>query len=114
MTNTYANFVPMAKFGGGSLDAQFRRFKKRLKWLLQTTADTQAGIVDVMSSRHAGISTATVSRWMDEESDAAPDQRELMALMMSHPDTSVDWLLGRTPAKTLEEQFIEKKIGGKV
>lgn len=99
----------MAKFGGGSVDSQFRRYKRRLKWLLQNTADTQDGVVDILRNRHLEVSRATISRWMQEESTHAPNSRELIALMMSHEDVSIDWLLGRKPPESISEKFIESK-----
>lgn len=100
----------MAKFGGGSIESQFRRFKRRLKWLLQNTAETQDGIVEILRGRHVEISRATVSRWMAEESTHAPSCQEMIALMMSHEDVSMDWLIGRKPPETISEKFIESKV----
>lgn len=96
--------------GGGALNSEFRKFKRRLKIVLQNTGETQEEIASMLGERHAVVSRSTISRWMQEEDEAVPDQRQMMALMLSHPDISLDWLLGRKPAESIAEKFIESRI----
>ncbi len=95
----------------GSLTSDFRNFRKRLKIVIQNTADTQAELAELMTERHAKVSQSTISRWMrEDDDDAAPSLKELMALLAGHKDVSVDWLLGRKPAESIAEKFIESRI----
>lgn len=108
---TMKTMGPERKFvGGGSLSSQYRRFKSRLKVVLQNTADTQEEIANLLEERHAKASQSTISRWMNPDIEDAPDMKQLIALMMSHKDMSVDWLLGRREAESFAEKFIESRI----
>lgn len=98
------------KAGLGSLLSDIRKFKRRLRVVLQNTATTQSEIVEILQGRHVNASQSGVSRWMDEEDHSLPDIPQLMALMASHHDLSVDWLIGRKKPESPGEIYIESKI----
>jgi transcriptional regulator with XRE-family HTH domain len=110
LITTYPTITGMGRQGGGSLSGEFRAFKRRLKWVLQNTAETQDEIAQILTERHAPVSRSTVSRWMQDDDDGAPDQLQMLALMKSHLDISTDWLFGRKPAESIAEKFIESRI----
>lgn len=112
MATTCAKMPLMApgRGRGGSIESEFRRFKRRLEIVLQNTSKTQEGVSALLRERHVEVSRSTISRWMQEDDPAAPSQREMMALMMGHQDISIDWLLGRRDAESVAEKFIESRI----
>lgn len=98
-------------FPGGSLGQQARTFKQRLKWILQNTeGGHQEKIAAHIRKMGLDVSRATISRWMNPESDATPDPVYLMAILKGWPKISSDWMLGRKKAETVDEQFIESKL----
>jgi transcriptional regulator with XRE-family HTH domain len=94
----------------GSLNSDFRNFRKRLKIVIQNTADTQVQLSELMTERHAKVSQSTISRWMRDDDEAVPTVKELMALLMSHKEISVDWLMGRKPAESIAEKYMESRL----
>ena len=96
---------------GGTRGDKWRRFKRRLRWLLLTTGEsTPESIAEEFRKRGESISQATISRWMQDDNDAGPDWRQLILIGEMHKNVSIDWLLGRKEPESIDERFIEGKI----
>lgn len=98
-------------FRSSSARGDWRKFKKRLKWVLQTTGDgTQKWWVEALTDLGLPISQSTISHWMSEDSKYCPDALYLFGIKKLRTDISIDWLLGFQPAETIDEKFVESKI----
>jgi len=86
-------------------------FKKRLRWVIQTTGDgSKAALAKTLTRSGFPATRATIDRWLDEESAHCPDALYLIGLLMDRPTVSIDWLSGRKPAESIDEEFIESRI----
>lgn len=89
------------------------RFKKRLSWVIRTTAMdgmSQRQFAKVMAENGLTVDPATIGNWLDIHKPNLPDADDLHIIARIRPDISLDWLLGIRPASTVAELFIEQNL----
>lgn len=85
-------------------------FKRRLGILISITAPSQVGFAEAMKNHGRKTHNSTVSRWIDQSSPMVPNTKDLIALAEVEPRVSIDYLIGRRPAETVTEKFIEERV----
>jgi len=102
---------PAAKSKTATLEGTVRRMKLRLQWIVQTSpGGSFQSFADLMTQEGCRVNPSTVGRWVDPRNEYTPGAKELWVMTLIRPDISIDWLLGRTQAGSVAEQFIEESI----
>jgi len=95
-----------------------KAFKRRLRQFMISTSERQSVFLKNLEEQGCPTRSGTLSKWLNVDERLVPDAIELMAIArIKNPgDTgdeedqiSMDYILGKRPAKTEAERHIEKR-----
>jgi hypothetical protein len=97
--------------GSASLEAEWRKVKARIRIMLQNIEGGRPSrIKKLFEEMGKPLDATTIARWMNEADTGELGSQALILILQAWPEVSANYVLGRKPAETVEEQFIEKRI----